>query len=252
MSQDWLSARLEGSLWTNVRCVAATGSTNADLLAEADRLPSGSVEVSDYQSRGRGRLDRAWVAPPGAMAAFSVYLRFAEGAPASWQFIPILGGLAVWEGLREAAGADTTLKWPNDVLVGGKKICGVLAQVAHGRCGPGVVLGIGVNTKMDAAQLPVPTATSLALEGLPDEPGPVVLAVLRSLERWYRRWEAGEDIATAYAAACDTIGRRVRVVLPGDGVCEGEAVRVDSDGSLVVLADGRERVFAAGDVVHLR
>ena len=245
-----------GGLWQRVETVASTGSTNADLAAAArSGAPGGLVLVADHQKCGRGRLDRTWTAPPRAAVGVSVMLR-PEGMPAArWPWLPLVAGLAVAEALREAAGADARVKWPNDVLVGGKKICGILAERVDGGGGPAVVVGMGVNTAMTAAQLPVAAATSLAVLGLPSEPGPVVVSILRRFEVWYGRWLSGTDLVAGYTRACDTIGRRVRVIVgepSAQSAVEGEAVGVDGDGHLLVDTDGCVRAFAAGDVTHVR
>ncbi len=150
---------------------------------------------------------------------------------------------------------DIGLKWPNDVLVGERKLAGLLAEVVD----DAVVVGIGLNVSLRSDELPVPTATSLAIEASKvTDREPVLRAVLRDLDRRYRALvAAGGDaqrcgLLDAYRAACTTVGRQVRVTLPGDQVLEGTAVDVDRAGRLVVdAADGRH-ALAAGDVVHVR
>jgi BirA family biotin operon repressor/biotin-[acetyl-CoA-carboxylase] ligase len=236
-----------------VSIVATTGSTNADLIAAAKRGELGpAVRIADFQDSGRGRLGRPWVAPPGTMVALSVMLRPAVADPGRWLWLPLLTGLAVADGLRSATGARAVLKWPNDVLVQDKKICGILAERVDSPPTPAVVIGIGINTKMTRSEIPVPTATSLAIEGLPDDPGPVVAQVLRAFAGWYARWESGADLSDAYSAACSTIGRPVNVVVSESEVFSGRAVRVNADGCLVVAGPEGEQSFSAGDIIHLR
>ena len=248
----WLAGEVGGGLWQQIETIAETGSTNAVLGARArDGGASGQVLVSDYQSRGRGRFTRVWEAPPGKAVALSVLLRPPAVEPSRWLWLPLVAGLAVADGLRASAGVDAGLKWPNDVLISGRKVCGILAERVEGTP-PAVVIGMGINTLLSQRELPVPTATSLALAGAEVVPGEVVREVLRALERWYLGWAAGDDLRDAYGAHCDTVGRPVRVVISEDESVEGEAVGVDADGRLLVRVGDRVRPFSAGDVWHLR
>jgi BirA family biotin operon repressor/biotin-[acetyl-CoA-carboxylase] ligase len=248
-----LAAEIDSGLWRQVSSVAATGSTNLD-LAQAARAgaAAGMVRVADFQSSGRGRLDRSWTAPPGAMVAVSIMLRPRVSDAGRWLWLPLLGGLAVVDGLRVATGARAELKWPNDVLLDGKKICGILAERVESEPAAAVVIGMGINTRMTESELPVPTATSLAIAGLCPDPGPLAAAVLNALAGWYRRWEQGADLLESYSRACATIGKRVNVVVSASETFTGQAVRIDQSGRLVVSDDSQERVFSAGDIVHLR
>ncbi|MFG2135649.1 biotin--[acetyl-CoA-carboxylase] ligase [Streptomyces sp. NPDC048650] len=250
-----------GSLWTSLDVVDSTGSTNTDLAARAAKgeVTEGAVLVAEEQSAGRGRLDRRWSAPPRSGLFFSVYLT--PTAPtARWGWLPLLTGVATAAALARTAGVDTTLKWPNDLLVtvdgAERKTGGILAE----RAGDGVVIGIGLNVSLRADELPVPTAGSLALAGAPGtDRDPLLRAVLRSLEEWYGKWQdavgdpAASRLQEAYAAGCATLGRSVRAELPGDAELLGEAVAIDGDGRLVLATeDGVQQPVAAGDIVHLR
>ncbi|GAA0408260.1 biotin--[acetyl-CoA-carboxylase] ligase [Streptomyces luteireticuli] len=248
-----------GGLWTSLDVVERTGSTNTDLVA-ADG-PEGAVLVAEEQSAGRGRLDRTWSAPARSGLFLSVRLTPGPGVPvARWGWLPLLAGVATATALSRAAGVDTALKWPNDLLVTvdgqERKAGGILAE----RAGDSVVVGIGLNVSLRAAELPVPTAGSLALAGAAVlDRDPLLRAVLRSLEEWYLRWrDAGGDpgpsrLQEAYAAGCATLGRTVRAELPGDRALVGEAVAVDGDGRLVLATgDGVQEPVGAGDIVHLR
>ncbi|MEZ7007877.1 biotin--[acetyl-CoA-carboxylase] ligase [Streptomyces sp. AD55] len=253
----------EGGLWRHVDVVQSTGSTNTDLAARAARgeAEEGSVLIAEEQTAARGRLDRRWSAPPRSGLFFSVVLRPAEVPVARWGWLPLLTGVAVATGLSRAAGVDTALKWPNDLLVtvGGeeRKAGGILAERAGD---DGVVVGVGVNVSLRASELPVPGAGSLRLAGAGGtDRDPLLRAVLRSLEDWYVRWRsAGGDPAAGglqetYAAGCATLGRTVRAELPGDRSLVGEAVAVDGDGRLVLATEqGVQEPVGAGDIVHLR
>jgi BirA family biotin operon repressor/biotin-[acetyl-CoA-carboxylase] ligase len=253
----------EGGLWTGVEVVQRTGSTNSDLVARAaeGRAGEGTVLVAEEQTAARGRLDRQWTAPARSGLFFSVLLSPGDIPVARWGWLPLLTGVAVATGLSRAAGVDTALKWPNDLLVtvGGaeRKAGGILAEHAGDA---GVVIGVGINVTLRAAELPVPTAGSLALAGAVSTDRDTLLrGVLRSLEEWYGRWRAADGdpgpsgLQEAYAAGCATLGRTVRAELPGDRSLTGEAVAVDGDGRLVLAtAEGVQQPVGAGDIVHLR
>jgi BirA family transcriptional regulator, biotin operon repressor / biotin---[acetyl-CoA-carboxylase] ligase len=219
----------------------AVGSTNA-LVAERARAeePAGLVVVAEEQTAGRGRLDRSWTSPPRAGLYLSVLLR-PSWPPADWPWLPLLTGLAVARAVREQAELDAVLKWPNDVLVDGRKVCGVLAEVpVEGAA----VAGIGLNVTTRADELPHDGASSLALAGAATTDRDTLLrAVLRSLRDVLAEPEAAR---ADYRALCATLGRRVRVERPAATPVEGTAEAVDDGGRLVV--DGT--ACAAGDVVH--
>ncbi|MEU7422730.1 biotin--[acetyl-CoA-carboxylase] ligase [Streptomyces sp. NPDC040750] len=253
----------EDGLYRDIQVVRRTGSTNSDLVALADRgdADEGAVLVAEEQTAGRGRLDRRWSAPPRSGLFFSVLLKPAEVPVARWGWLPLLTGVAVATGLSRAAGVDTALKWPNDLLVTvdgeERKTGGILAE----RAGEGgVVVGVGINVSLRAGELPVPQAGSLVLAGARGtDRDPLLRAVLRSLEDWYGRWRAagGDPVASGlqdtYAAGCATLGRTVRAELPGDRSLVGEAVALDGDGRLVIATkDGVQEPVGAGDIVHLR
>ena len=226
-----------------VQVLPETASTNA-VVAERARAgePAGLVVVAESQTAGRGRLDRSWVSPPRAGLTFSVLLR-PDLPPAQWPWLPLWAGLAVATALRERAEVDAQLKWPNDVLIDERKACGVLAEMPV----PGAfVVGIGLNVTTSSDELPHPQATSLRLEGARTTDRDTLLrAVLRALTSTLADPAAARS---AYREQCSTLGRPVRLQLPGERIVQGVAQEVDEDGRLVV--DGQP--YGAGDVVHLR
>jgi BirA family biotin operon repressor/biotin-[acetyl-CoA-carboxylase] ligase len=251
-----------GGLWREIRVVPEIGSTNADVASLArSGADEGLVLVAEAQTAGRGRLDRAWTAPPRSGLAFSVLLR-PQVPLFRLNWLPLMAGVAVVSALRgfaEIEGtsrggmADAELKWPNDVLIHGRKLAGILAE----RAGDAVVLGIGLNVSLREDELPVPTATSLALEGAPADRDPVLRAILRELAVRYAefgREGTEEPLRRSYRELCATLGRQVRVELPGGPgeALTGEAVDVDDNGRLVVRAADGEHALSAGDVVHVR
>ncbi|MFI6427344.1 biotin--[acetyl-CoA-carboxylase] ligase [Promicromonospora sp. NPDC050880] len=290
MHQSLYLDRLTVPGFARVEVVETSPSTNAELVAavRADPAawPAPSALIAEEQTAGRGRAGRSWQTPPRAGLTVSLLLRPRVPAEAmGW--LPLLAGLAVVRTVSDG-GITAAVKWPNDVLlpavdtVAGlglyRKVAGILAEVVPGTTGPGspaagetgspgageapaVVLGIGLNVSQSADELPVPTATSLALAGHPrPDRTDVLVRMLGEVHAVVRRWEqAGGDAAAAglldeYAAVSATLGTRVRAELAGGaGVLEGEAVGLDGTGALVLrLESGEERAVTAGDVWHLR
>jgi BirA family biotin operon repressor/biotin-[acetyl-CoA-carboxylase] ligase len=176
-------------------------------------------------------------------------------------WLSLLAGVAVAAAVRDVAAVDARLKWPNDVLVGPAKLAGILAEAT----GDAVVVGIGVNVSTGTAELPPPgpgalPATSLRLEGSPNLDRARLLAgILAGLERRYRTWSRvlgdteRSGLRAEYAGLSATLGRRVRVELPGGRLLDGLAAGVDADGRLLVsMPPGADLPVAAGDIVHLR
>lgn len=248
-----------GSLWSEVEVLPACPSTNAELGRRARTgAPSGAVLVTDHQTAGRGRLDRVWVTPAGAALTFSVLLEPDRVAPARWPWLPLLVGIAVAEGVRRVSEVDCTLKWPNDVLVADRKLAGILVERVDRPEGAVAVVGVGLNVTLDRDELPVPTATSLELEGAATTDRTVILReVLRSLEALFVQWQADAGdarlgLVDSYVRRCSTLGREVRVHLPDGEQVLGTASGIDTDGRLEVRTPEGRRLLGAGDVVHVR
>jgi BirA family biotin operon repressor/biotin-[acetyl-CoA-carboxylase] ligase len=168
-------------------------------------------------------------------------------------WLPLLAGVAVAgalrgfaevEGISRGRMGEAALKWPNDVLIGERKLGGILAE----RVGGAVVIGIGLNVSLRADELPTPNATSLALEGAPADRDPVLRAILRELAARYAELDDVEALRKAYVSMCATLGRQVRVELPDGTAITGLASGIDHAARLVV----GEHALSAGDVVHVR
>lgn len=221
----------------SVQWVAETGSTNTDLVAAAEAgAPDRSVLAADHQTAGRGRLDRRWDAPAGANLLVSLLLR---DVPAHPHVLTQRVALAALTASQVVAGVTAALKWPNDVLVGGAKLAGVLAHAGSSPQGPFVVVGIGINVGWAP-----PGASKLGERISPRD-------VLRALLVAYDG--LGDDVTEAYRSRLATIGQQVRIDLPHGGVVVGRALAVQVDGRLVVRDDqGVTHTIDTGDVVHLR
>jgi BirA family transcriptional regulator, biotin operon repressor / biotin---[acetyl-CoA-carboxylase] ligase len=251
------AARLRAGLqppWTHLEVVEEAESTNRDVLGAAP----GSVLAAEYQHSGRGRLDRSWTSPRSSGLLFSAVVR--PGVPpASWGWLPLLSGVAVCDAVAATTGLAPVLKWPNDVLIDDLKVAGMLVQTA----GADAIIGIGLNVSTTRAELPVETATSLALAGVAVDRSELLAAVLAELGRRYTQWtDAGGDavaagLAADYRQRCATIGRPVTVT-DASGEWPATALAVDGDGRLRVRWDDSagaaagEQALAAGDIVHLR
>lgn len=227
--------------------VDLTASTQSDLaeLVNASVAKSGEVIAAEFQSNGRGRLDRTFEAPPQSALLFSFYIA-PKRAVSDWGFISFLAALAMREVITDQLAEKVNLKWPNDILIGDKKVAGLLAQ----QIGEGVIVGIGLNVAMSTDDLPVPTATSLLLadSNLLDR-NLILSAFLNHFENLFKEWDSGGDFLEKYRQVCSTLGRQVRVEVLGRDSIEGEAVSITAQGVLI-LKDGTE--VNVGDVVHLR
>lgn len=242
---------------SRLEVVAESASTNADLrahAADAEAWPHLAVLLTANQTAGRGRLDRSWVAPAGTALAISVLLRDLPTRAEAFGWIPLAAGVAMSDAVSaQLPEHEVGVKWPNDVLVDGRKICGILAEST----GDAVILGSGINTAMTAEQLPVPTATSFGALGAVVDDDRLIADYLRRLSDLLAALAAAQDaeasgLHRAVSERCLTIGRTVNVALPDGSTLRGLATRLETDGRLALDVDGVEHVVAAGDVVHAR
>jgi BirA family biotin operon repressor/biotin-[acetyl-CoA-carboxylase] ligase len=234
------------------------GSTNTELITRAaDAWPDFSVVATTSQTAGRGRLDRVWVAPPGQTLAVSVLLRPSFSVE-SYGWLPLIAGLAMARAVEGLVEADVTIKWPNDVLIDGLKVSGLLAELLP--TADGVVIGAGLNLTIPADELPTPNSTSVALHGGDTSVDRALAAYLRELKDVYQRFADHDGDAEASGIRqlvqqrCSTVGQQVRVELPGGRTRFGTASGIDELGRLVYTdrADASVQAVAAGDVTHLR
>ncbi len=227
-------------------------STNDEAIESfEDDLPHGVTIVAGAQTRGRGRSGRSWSQVPGAGLAMS-FAFHARGAAGSLALVPLAAGLAV---ARAAGvfGVRASLKWPNDVLVGGRKLAGVLCEMRRGASGEVVVVGVGMNVRHAAADFPAElreTATSLAIAGADVALEDAAAEVLNAFEPLWEALQRGERAAVldAWSERAAFWGEPVTVRTPA-GPVTGVAQRLDPGGGLVLrLEGGAETTVLAGDV----
>jgi BirA family biotin operon repressor/biotin-[acetyl-CoA-carboxylase] ligase len=228
-------------------------STNRYVLDEARAgAAAGLVAVADHQTAGRGRLGRSWEAAPGSSLLVSVLLR--PNLPAERLFLLTLAaGLALADALGAVAGITAGLKWPNDLVIGNKKLAGLLAEADLGGGGArAVVIGAGCNLTADAfpAELAA-QATAVELEAGHAVARDALLAAF--LDSLADRLDALDAVLAEARTRSATLLRRVRIERPRGELLEGLATDLADNGALVVRDDaGAEHVVAVGDVVHLR
>jgi BirA family biotin operon repressor/biotin-[acetyl-CoA-carboxylase] ligase len=243
-----LQAKLLGNKVVHLN---VTGSTNVVARQLAERgIAEGTVVVAETQSRGKGRLGRKWITKPGGLW-MSVVLKPAID-PMHASSITLLAAVSVTKALR-GAGLEAVIKWPNDVLVNGKKICGILTEMsAETDVVNFIILGIGVNVNNDA---PLETATAMKAElGRKVDRVKFTQSLLEMLEEDYLTFksEGFTPILWSWRRYSDTLGRLVEVTYQ-DEVVTGLAQDVDEDGSLLVKTpDGSIRKIVSGDCKHLR
>jgi len=227
-------------------CVDSTNDLAMDWLRQG--ASSGSLVIADEQVRGRGRLGRTWYTPPGTALIVSMILR------PSLAHVPrmtMLGALAICQMLEQIGAADASIKWPNDVQLRGRKVSGVLPEIAWNGVEPeGVVLGMGINVRIDFSR------TELAEQAISIEPAlgraverlDLLVRLLDRIDYWYARLE-NDPLLAAWRSRLNTLGRVVSVMnaaVPLEGVAES----VDEDGALLVrTADGALHRVIAGDIV---
>jgi BirA family transcriptional regulator, biotin operon repressor / biotin---[acetyl-CoA-carboxylase] ligase len=240
---DLSAARIaSGLLKTRFRHVevhSSLASTQTLLVAEGGR--DGRVVVADHQTAGKGRAGRSWLDVPGRMLMFSALLREIGGDRIP--LVSLVSGVAVARGIEAVSDVKTSLKWPNDVLIDGRKVCGIIGELSPS--GDYLVVGIGVNVAHEVDELQEElNATSLKMESPAQlRRDDLCVAVLSELDSLLVRGQWMDE----YRRRCSTIGARVRAELSDESI-EGTAQEVRDDGALVV--DGN--AVLAGDVVHLR
>jgi BirA family transcriptional regulator, biotin operon repressor / biotin---[acetyl-CoA-carboxylase] ligase len=225
-------------------------STNTELARMASEGAAEGVAVlADEQTAGRGRLQRTWSSPKGAGLYFSILLR--PRIPVDrWPLITFMAALAVGDALQEATGLRTDIKWPNDLLSGERKICGILSEAIETPAGRAVIVGIGINLTQSA----FPEATSVAeATGVKPDREAILAALLSALTRWYSLLNEREKIVAAWSSRSSYATGRLVQVNNGDELWRGTTCGVEPDGALRLrTVSGEIKVLRAGDVQSLR
>lgn len=227
--------------------VDLTTSTQIDLadLVNAGIATKGDVIAAEFQSGGRGRLDRKFEAPAGSALLFSFYIT-PKRSRSDWGFLSHLAAISMHEIISKNLKCKIALKWPNDILIAEKKVCGLIAQATA----DGIIIGIGLNVGMSFAELPVATATSLAIaESDQLDRSRILSQFLNLFVVKFEEWDSGHDFTNEYCKISATLGCEVQIEVAGRENRIGVAQSVTSTGALI-LADGFE--VNVGDVVHLR
>ena len=233
-------------------------STNTELARLASEgAEEGLSIVAEEQTAGRGRLQRAWSSPKGAGLYFSILLRPGI-APDQWPLLTFMAALAVGDALNEAGGVETDIKWPNDLLSGERKICGILAEAIDTPSGRAVVVGIGINltqAAFPADLMDVATSVSQA-SGRQPEREAILAALLRAISRWYALLsEPGgrEKVVAAWSSRSSYATGKLVQVSNGDEVLQGTTCGVEHDGALRLdTGNGELKLVRAGDVYSVR
>ena len=233
-------------------------STNSEAAQQAmEGAAEGLVIVAGEQTAGRGRLDRKWVSPAGAGLYFSIVLRPAVEV-GSWSLLPLMAAIAVHDALLDSCRLETDIKWPNDILAGGRKLCGILAETIETPAGRAVVVGIGINLTADAFPLELRGVATSVQEVTGDKSDPEALlhSLIRALVARYESFGAIDGPAairrewtgrSSYAT-----GKRVNVACVSEEFA-GTTRGLESDGALRVETDAGEiKVVRAGDVTSVR
>ena len=226
----------------SVSVMEETTSTQIDLV---NSFKPGRVIAAEFQSSGRGRLDRKFEVPPRKGLMFS----FAIEAEKDFGWIPLITGLAVARAINQYLDSEIVeIKWPNDLLIEDRKLAGILSEKVEN----GVVVGVGINIFQTQEELPITNAISLSMKAKVDR-SELLTMILNELGRTFQSFSQNIDQSfekekNAYREFCVTIGRQVEVTLPNGEILQDMAIGISDDGSLLL----KSREISVGDIVHLR
>ena len=242
LNADAIAGALESSYW-RVSVVEEIDSTQNYLRTSNPK--SGDLITAEYQSAGRGRLDRKFDAEKSSALLFSFYFE-PENEVKNLGYLTLLVGASVTATLNEITNNNNfKCKWPNDVLFNQKKVAGLLAE----KTSSGVIVGVGINVSTSREALPVAHATSIFLAtDIQINRNELLAKILMNLQRDLQEWQSGIDLTSKYRSLSATIGSQVRIALPDGSSVEAKAVDIDETGSLH-LDNGQ--LITVGDVIHL-
>jgi len=242
LNANAIAGALESGYW-RVSTVEEIDSTQ-NYLRTSNPKP-GDLITAEYQSAGRGRLDRSFVAVKSTALLFSFYVE-PKIKIEEISFLPLLVGSIIAQSINELTQSkDFNCKWPNDIIFKNRKVAGILAE----KFGDGVIVGVGINVSTSEEQLPVSHASSIfILTGKTLDRNLLLAKILNQLTTELRAWESGEDLTNSYRQISATLGKAVRIELPGGESIEAIAQDIDSSGALHL--DGGQ-IITVGDVIHL-
>ncbi len=261
LSPTWLELTLENTSWGKTvlfwKSLASTQEPAKELARQG--APEGVLVVAGEQTSARGRLGRKWKSPQSGSICFSVIVR-PNLLPGRIQLLSFAAAIAVHETLKKNFGISFELKWPNDILYRGAKVCGILTETASE---PGkvhyAVTGIGINANIDSRTISMmdvggPSTSLLTILGHPVHRGDVIASVVRIMEREVRSLETAsgsKKCIDEYIKRCSTLGREV-IIRHEEKALRGKAIGISDSGEIILLISGKERVLAAADITHLR
>jgi BirA family biotin operon repressor/biotin-[acetyl-CoA-carboxylase] ligase len=259
LNEASISSALGGRFGSPLRFFEKTGSTNADALAWAlEGAPEGAIVVAEHQTHGRGRWGRSWVSDPGNLLQFSIVLRPSFALDRTGILTTALG-VATAEGIEDATGIKTGLKWPNDVTVLERKLAGVLVETRMlDESIDAAIAGVGVNVGWKAEDVPsdiAERATSIAIWTEDHVDRPLLLAaILKRLETHYLSIGDGDGAGVLQAAAARSVvlGRDVVARFVDGNFIEGRALSLDPSGALEIEVEGTKRLLTVGEIEQLR
>ena len=240
LNEGKINYALVDSYW-RVKLFDEIDSTQSYLAQRGADLRTGDVALAEFQSAGRGRLDRTFVAPKSSSLLLSFYYEPKRSRDV-WGAIALIVGSSI----AQLLGDEFSTKWPNDILHATGKVSGTLCEFAP----DGVIVGIGINVAMQQNELPVATASSLLIAtGNAPNRNDLVVSLLSQIKKELELWESGVDFTAEYSRRSSTIGSKVRALLPSGEVWEGRAQSVSSRGELIL--DSGQTV-SVGDITHLK
>ena len=260
LGQDYLSSRVRGDLWKELIVYDTVESTNdlAMSLATRGGIGHGTVLIADRQSRGKGRLGRKWETPAGMSIAMSLVLR-PEIEPRDATILTLLAAVSSASAVQKTCDLPVTIKWPNDLVISGRKLGGILTEV---RADPDrltlAVIGIGINVNEKYGDFPADIqeiATSVRqICGKTHSRNDIVIQLLREFENWYGILlkKGKTPLLDAWRRSSSTLGKKIRAVM-GSGSISGIAHDIDDNGMLIIrMSSGELRKISSGDITHIR
>ena len=211
-------------------------------ILKSNQPTHGDVVTAEFQSQGRGRLDRNFDATKSSGLLFSLFIA-PKRKRDEWGFVSLIAGIAV---VKSLGSQIYKAKWPNDVLSSDGKVCGILCEIFQN----GIIVGIGINVSTERNELPVDNASSVYLtEGKIADREELLIMVLRNFQELFQMWDLGVDLLDEYAAISLTLGKDVRIELPTGLDLTGNVSGFTTKGELLL---DENQLVSVGDIYHLR